>query len=67
MSSLPIPSGVLDCHETYRKIADLAGTELANNLAYLANGYRKGLYCDGIWKCNGTVDVSVQPYEVGSM
>lgn len=58
-------AGYLDCEETYRRIGDLVGSELALTLAFLANGHRKELFCDGIWGCDGTtVDVSTKPYEV---
>lgn len=58
-------TGILDCDETYRRIGDLVGPELALTLAYLANGHRKEMFCDGIWGCDGTTaDVSTKPYEV---
>ncbi|CAM9642571.1 unnamed protein product [Ascophyllum nodosum] len=56
--------GNLDCQETFRRIGDLVGPSIAAKLTPFANAYRKGLYCDGIWSCEGIVDISMKPYEL---
>ena len=59
-----VMAGNLDCQETFRRIGDLVGPSIAAKLTPFANAYRKGLYCDGIWSCEGIVDISMKPYEV---
>ena len=57
--------GAIDCDVMYNHIANLVGTDIAESLAFLSVGHRKGLYCNGIWSCEGTASVGEQPSEVG--
>lgn len=56
--------GVLDCEATYEKIKNLLGDGRARDLAMLAFVHRKNLYRDGIFKCEGSADISTKPSEV---
>lgn len=56
--------GVLDCDETYAKLKDLVGPNIATNLAYFSFVHRKNLYRTGLFTCEGSFDVSTKPAEV---
>eukprot|EP00904_Undaria_pinnatifida_P007024 jgi/Undpi1/3451/HiC_scaffold_16.g06823.m1 len=56
--------GAIDCDVMYNHIANLVGTDIAESLAFLSVGHRKGLYCNGIWSCEGTASVGEQPSEL---
>ena len=56
--------GNIDCDTTYNKMANLVGDEIAEMFAFLANGHRKGLFCDKVWGCKRTASVDEKPYEV---
>lgn len=56
--------GVLDCDTMYNKIGDLVGPDVAEALAFLANGHRKGLFIANVWGCAGTAAVDEKPDEV---
>lgn len=59
--------GVLDCEDMYKDIASAVGVEIAWDLLQLTMSYRKNLYCDGIFKCEGKgAGVSQKPAEVRS-
>ena len=56
--------GDLDCDATYNEIANLAGADVAEVMAFLGAGYRIGLFCDRIWGCTRTASMDEKPSEV---
>lgn len=56
--------GVLDCDETYSKIGDLVGVDIAADLAYYAFVHRKNLFRSGYFQCTGTAGVDESPDSV---
>lgn len=56
--------GNLDCDRTYEKIGDLVGSDVARQLAYLANGHRKRLFYAGVWGCSRPASMDETPAEV---
>lgn len=59
--------GVLDCDETYAKIKDLVGPDIATNMAYYSFVHRKNLYRDGLFSCEGQAGVSTKPGDVSTL
>ena len=56
--------GVLDCGESYAKIADLIGDYAAGQLAMFSFVHRKNTYRENIFSCEGTAEVGQKPEEV---
>lgn len=56
--------GVMDCRDTYKKIGDIIGDDLAKKMAGLSFMHRKNLYRDGFFRCEGTAEISQRPDEV---
>ena len=56
--------GVMDCDETYDKIALLVGKEIAAELAYFSFVHRKNLFRSGLFKCVSLADVEETPDQV---
>lgn len=56
--------GVVDCEDTYEGIAKLVGEDTARKLSFISFVHRKNLFRDGIFKCEGSVDVAESPDEV---
>ncbi|CAM9627145.1 unnamed protein product, partial [Pylaiella littoralis] len=56
--------GELDCEETFSEIGDLVGEDAAESLAILSFCHRKRLYRGGIFKCEGSAEVSEKPDEL---
>ena len=57
-------SGVLDCEGLYKRIGEMVGMGIANDLALLSAVHRKNLFREGYFYCDGSVDVDVAPDEV---
>lgn len=56
--------GVMDCKETYRKIASLLGKEISAELAYFSFVHRKNLFRSGMFKCETLAEVEETPGQV---
>ncbi|CAM9523606.1 unnamed protein product [Laminaria digitata] len=56
--------GVMDCDETYLKIAGMLGMEAAAELSQYSFVHRKNLFRAGLFKCSGLADVDETPGEV---
>lgn len=56
--------GVMDCEETYDKVASLVGKDISTELAYYSFVHRKNLYRSGYFKCEGTAEVEETPNTV---
>ena len=56
--------GNIDCARTYNQIGALVGSDVARQLAYLANGHRKRLYYAGVWGCTRPASMDETPSEV---
>lgn len=55
----------MDCKGMFADIANLVGPDAATALAKKTTAHRKGMYCDGIFKCREEhVAAEVQPKEV---
>lgn len=56
--------GVMDCDETYDKIAALVGKEISAELAYFSFVHRKNLFRAGLFKCEALAEVEETPDQV---
>ena len=56
--------GFLDCEQPYDRMTDLVGSTMARAFRKKAFDHRKGLYWDGIWYCEGSVNADISPEEV---
>lgn len=56
--------GVMDCDDTYSKVASLVGVDIAADLAYYAFVHRKNLFRSGYFQCTGTAGVDESPDSV---
>ena len=56
--------GVMDCKETYEKIARVVGKDKARMLASISFVHRKDMFRSGFFSCEGTAEVSEQADEV---
>lgn len=59
--------GAFNCDEMYDEISTLVGAFYGKKLAEKAMIYRKEMFCDGMFKCEGKVDLDVAPEEVRPM
>jgi len=54
----------VDCAYTFHEIEGLIGRDLAKQFAFTANAWRKAMFCDGSWGCEGLVDQDIHVFEV---
>ena len=56
--------GNIDCARTYNQIGTLVGSDVAIQLAYLANDHRRKLFSAGVWSCTRPAYMDETPPEV---